>query len=144
MSWPLHQIVVQHWGDGGNRHGLQHAENTWWIDRKTGSRPTVGDVFFHRRFRYHCPGEPSPDYRKKNRLPIVIVCPGNVWLSPDFIYNPADKGWVVTGEQKGPPMTWLLEHITVTPSINIVGIYHGWLKGGILSDDLEGRTYQDA
>jgi hypothetical protein len=43
-----------------------------------------------------------------------------------------DHGWTVTGE---PP------NITVSPSINIIGYYHGWLQNGILSDDVEGRTY---
>ena len=41
-------------------------------------------------------------------------------------------GWSVTGE---PP------RITAHPSINAVGDYHGWLVDGVLSDDVEGRTY---
>jgi len=32
-------------------------------------------------------------------------------------------------------------NITLTPSINWVGQYHGWLQNGILTDDCEGRTY---
>jgi len=41
-------------------------------------------------------------------------------------------GWTVTGEAP---------NITVNPSINIVGFYHGWLQNGVLSDDVEGRTF---
>lgn len=42
-----------------------------------------------------------------------------------------EKGWSRTGEAP---------NLTVTPSILSHG-YHGWLSGGVLSDDLEGRTY---
>lgn len=38
--------------------------------------------------------------------------------------------WTRTGE---PP------NITVSPSINYMGFYHGWLCEGVLSDDCEGR-----
>jgi hypothetical protein len=41
-------------------------------------------------------------------------------------------GWQVSG---APPA------ITVQPSINIVGSYHGWLQNGVVSEDCEGRVY---
>jgi hypothetical protein len=41
-------------------------------------------------------------------------------------------GWTVIGE---PPT------ITVSPSINCIGSYHGWLQNGVLSEDCEGRTF---
>ena len=41
--------------------------------------------------------------------------------------------WQVSGE---PP------NVTVRPSINIVGSYHGWITDGVISDDVEGRTFQ--
>lgn len=41
-------------------------------------------------------------------------------------------GWHVTGE---PPA------ITLTPSINIVGSYHGWIQNGVITDDCEGRKF---
>lgn len=34
-----------------------------------------------------------------------------------------------------PPM------VTAMPSINHMGQYHGWLKDGVLSDDVEGRVF---
>jgi hypothetical protein len=40
--------------------------------------------------------------------------------------------WTRTGE---PP------NITVTPSINHQGQYHGHLSAGILTEDVEGRTF---
>jgi len=51
------------------------------------------------------------------------------------------EGWDVTikGEMcDGEPL-----YITVHPSINCVGSYHGWLKNGIISKDVEGRKYPD-
>jgi hypothetical protein len=42
------------------------------------------------------------------------------------------EGWLVTGTE---PL------ITLSPSINIVGSYHGWIQNGIITDDCEGRKY---
>jgi hypothetical protein len=80
---------------------------------------------------------PSPnfitDWRGK-RPQIVIVCPdGTLWCPdqcPSWGSN-TDTGWKVTGE---------LPAISATPSIGKPG-YHGWLKDGALSDDLDGRTF---
>jgi hypothetical protein len=46
---------------------------------------------------------------------------------PDGHWLVEIAGELVVGEK--PP-------VTVHPSINAVGIYHGWLKDGVLSDDL--------
>ena len=46
--------------------------------------------------------------------------------------DPNGNGWTVTGEAP---------NITVSPSINCIGSYHGWLQNGVLSDDVEGRRY---
>lgn len=73
------------------------------------------------------------------RHPIIVVLPGIVPVCLDEKYcgghwgdNPTGEGWQVTGE---PPK------VTVQPSINLVGVYHGWLHDGVLSDDVEGRRY---
>lgn len=47
------------------------------------------------------------------------------------------KGWDITGD---------IPKITARPSIlshanGVHGEYHGWLTDGVLSNDLEGRTY---
>lgn len=42
------------------------------------------------------------------------------------------EGWTVTGE---------LPNITVSPSINCIGAYHGFIQNGTLTDDCEGRKY---
>lgn len=44
------------------------------------------------------------------------------------------EGWKVTGT---PPT------ITVTPSINCIGSYHGYIRDGVITDDCEGRTFPE-
>ena len=61
-----------------------------------------------------------------------IMLPGGVeWI----VYGPSGDGrkWDVKGT---PP------EITVFPSINHVGVYHGNLKNGILGEDSEGRKFE--
>jgi hypothetical protein len=46
--------------------------------------------------------------------------------------GPDGAGWSVSGDAP---------RITVEPSINIVGSYHGWIRDGVISDDCEGRRF---
>lgn len=72
------------------------------------------------------------------RKPIVMLMPGRIWFCLDGkavdegIYY--GEGWSVVGD----PTTGSL---TVHPSININGSYHGWLRQNQLSPDCEGRKY---
>lgn len=67
-----------------------------------------------------------------------VVLPGVHGLYPFCVHSPATRegpageGWTVTGDA---PM------ITVSPSINVVGSYHGWIQNGVITDDCEGRKY---
>ncbi|MDE2467968.1 MAG: hypothetical protein KGL35_04315 [Bradyrhizobium sp.] len=79
----------------------------------------------------------SDFYRQRNshRRPLLVVLPGkDLFLVDGKCWNEKGMygGWEVTGEA---PL------ITVSPSINIVGFYHGWLRNGIISDDCEGRKF---
>ena len=86
-------------------------------------------------------GLKSPEYEsmhRDKRPPLVVMVPPNV---PFVVDNKADNmnghGWTVTGEAP---------NITVHPSIGIRNKgggwkYHGWLKDGVLSDDIDGKTY---
>jgi hypothetical protein len=65
------------------------------------------------------------------RPPIIVWLPGNGWWNIDMKSSDGGEGWQVTGE---PP------NLTASPSI-LTEDYHGWLRDGVLSDDLEGRTY---
>ena len=62
------------------------------------------------------------------RPPICIVCPnGELWeIDHRSLRGP---GWTVTGTET---------NLTCHPSIVVPG-YHGWLRDGVFSDDLEGR-----
>lgn len=78
--------------------------------------------------------ELSPAYFRDHaakRPPLIVQLPGRGGpFCMDALY--ANEAWTVTGD---PP------NITVSPSINAVGDYHGWLQNGVLSDDCEGRTF---
>lgn len=61
-----------------------------------------------------------------------VMMPGGIeWI----VYGPSSNGspWDVQGT---PPA------ITVSPSIGIGGRYHGFIKGGVISEDVDGRKYE--
>lgn len=80
----------------------------------------------------------SPEYLKDwadKRPPIMVELPEGGYFCPDFKAHDKDRGWTVTGEAP---------NITVMPSVNRICSprgYHGWIKDGVLTDDLEGRKY---
>jgi hypothetical protein len=74
---------------------------------------------------------------KASRLPVIIFTPGG-WWSPDQRYF-GDGGWHGAGWK----VFGLFPLITATPSINFPGFYHGWLQDGGLSDDIEGRRFDE-
>lgn len=65
------------------------------------------------------------------RPPLMVVLPNGDYFGVDSSISGETRGWQVAGE---PP------RITVSPSINCVGAWHGWLQDGVLSDDVEGRA----
>lgn len=82
-------------------------------------------------------GSLSPNYRRDwmgKRAPVVIVLPdGDLWCPdrcPSWGSNVED-GWAVTGA---------VPDLAATPSISTSG-YHGFLRGGFLTDDVEGRVF---
>ena len=78
------------------------------------------------------------DYYFENnahRQPLFVLLPKNTLFLIDgkcWTDGRAYGGWNVSGEAP---------YITVSPSINISGTYHGWLQNGVLSDDCEGRVF---
>ncbi len=103
---------------------------------------------------------PEPGFAKSNiisdtykeehvseRPPLMVCMPskhdprGELFLV-DRIPNKSDRtGWTVT--IIGDLVDGKKPNITVTPSINCGGSYHGWIKHGVISDDCEGRVYQE-
>jgi len=72
------------------------------------------------------------------RPPIVVQLPPGFGFSPDEKYgrpeNTARDGWTVTGSLEDGSLV-------VSPSVNVVGTYHGFIQGGQVSDDVEGRRF---
>lgn len=125
MVWPIRMVeppTLEHGPDGKN--GFQRLE--------------VGDMWFaphllERRDRI------APNYMRDwagKRLPLIVRLPGAGDFAIDCRFfeggNYYGDGWTVIGD---PPL------ITVSPSINIVGSYHGYIRNGVILDDVEGRKY---
>jgi hypothetical protein len=111
------------------------------VDTPTGAKP--GDMWFGGEGLVHGPHAGyylehylSAEYKRDwlgKRLPLFVCLPSGDHFCVDSVADGAGEGgWTVTGE---PPT------ITVSPSINAPGRYHGWLRDGVLSDDVEGRSY---
>lgn len=87
---------------------------------------------------------PSPHYLRHNahRPPLIVCLPSKhgrfhayPWCIDEQAHDrsgPHGDGWTVTGDAP---------RITMQPSINIVGDYHGWIRDGVITEDCEGRTY---
>jgi hypothetical protein len=83
--------------------------------------------------------------------------PNGRWTGPDgkvwCVMLPGGWEWVIYSHSRsdgpdgkrvdGPKwnVQGTIPQITVTPSINCVGHYHGFVTGGVISDDCEGRTF---
>lgn len=160
MNWPCKLIsvvgtrLVRFETDKMGRCGtillIGASGETWEFDTLP-----IGTMFFVPKNPVH-EGEPDGDYdglgwpwywsqdcylsdyyRQNNsgRQPLLVILPprtlflvdGKCWKDGQHY-----GGWTVTGEA---PL------ITIAPSINIVGSYHGFLQNGVITADCEGRTY---
>jgi hypothetical protein len=102
--------------------------------RAQGKYPRPGDCWYA---PWLSEGWSSPEYIRDHlgkRHPLVVCVPGGFdWCVDGPANNLGGHGWTVTGEAP---------RLTATPSIGTEK-YHGWLRDGVLSDDLEGRTYPE-
>ena len=74
------------------------------------------------------------------RVPFFVKLPDGSEFCPYMrAWNGRDgyhgEGWGVAGE---------LPNVTVSPSINVVGHYHGWIRDGVITPDCEGRSFPHA
>lgn len=132
MSWPLRLIE-------------NPADANGHIDHK---RLRVGDVFFIDEpeevlRKYHLTEHYWRD-NARNRKPLYVALPikwhdgstGVQLLLVDGQCYDGQRGyydgWTVTGT---PPQ------ISVHPSINMVGHYHGFIQNGVITDDYDGRKF---
>jgi hypothetical protein len=79
----------------------------------------------------------SPQYfsdHAATRKPLFVKLPEGSEFCVDS-RSSNGEGWIVSG---APPK------VTVSPSIHIVGRYHGYIRDGVITDDVEGRTFPDA
>lgn len=86
----------------------------------------------------------SDEYRRDwmgKRLPLIVAVPSLSNRRFGYRLVPIDERYTRPGETHGWTVTGAPPHITCAPSINAIGDWHGWLRDGVLSDDVEGRTY---
>jgi hypothetical protein len=108
------------------------------VDRATGQPPCPGDMWFAQALDFH-PSFLSPQYwtdAAPHREPLMVKLPGGMHFCVDQVYVNeggllGTQGWQVSGVAP-----WL----TLLPSINAKGSWHGYLTDGVLSNDLERRA----
>jgi hypothetical protein len=86
----------------------------------------------------------SQHYRRiwaDKRKPLVVMCPRAWWCVDEAPTNSPEASWIVAVDIAQLVPGTLLTSLDVTPSINIDGIYHGWVRNGVITDDCEGRTF---
>lgn len=92
--------------------------------------PKIGDMWPSTRYlqtKYTRGNILSDEYFKhwvNKRPPLYVMLPGYICFCVDSRAACDNKGWKITG---WPP------DITVSPSINIIGIYHGFIRNGLIS-----------
>lgn len=104
-----------------------------------GKPPRIGAIWYDHRL---LAARHRPSLSQKylaQRAPLVIALPGYdfpldalewKWDGTKVIYH--GNGWTISGD---PPK------ITVTPSINLYGIWHGHITNGVVTKDAEGRVF---
>jgi hypothetical protein len=82
------------------------------------------------------------------RHPLMVMLPsiynkdGERFLVDRYASGDANKtGWKVI--LIGELVDGQKPDITMEPSINCVGSYHGYIRNGVITDDCEGRTYPE-
>lgn len=116
MPWPLFMVA--------------HDDSDAWEKRDTPGACWTMETFLEPQNRHRLSPEYLRDWDGK-RPPLMICTPDGNWWMVDCLSSNGVSGWTITGE---PP------NLTAHPSIGSSD-YHGWLKDGVLSDDLEGRSY---
>ena len=130
MPWPLNFVRPELWSIGPN--GRIPGDWTYAAWMVTDCPSALGKAY------WSLPERPD----KPRRPPIIIRLPDGCEWCPDRMgWNQAQgfhgDGWQVD-LSCGPDM------LTITPSINVVGCYHGWVRAGYVTDDCEGRTFPKA
>jgi hypothetical protein len=129
MPWPCRLVEDPELNEHGNVDTGKRAVGDMWYLR-------LAPAELERRRE-----QISAQYFAENahRPPLVVLLPGRIYFLVDGkCFEPGRgwyDGWQVSGE---PPL------ISVSPSINIVGCYHGFLAAGVIGDDVDGRRFDAA
>lgn len=90
------------------------------------------------------------DHASPERLPMILA-PQHAGRRPLIVRLPGTADFAVLGPEwrdgRPQPSGWQVEGeapvITVRPSIHLRGVYHGYLTGGEIGDDIDGRRYDE-
>lgn len=107
------------------------------VDPNDGKKPAIGDMWPCDYWPENWLSTYFDEHWKGKRMPMMVQLPsGPFCIDMCTMSNgnphPQRHGWVVTGD---PPL------VTLSPSINIMGSYHGWIQNGVITDDCEGRKF---
>lgn len=69
-----------------------------------------------------------------DQLEVFVRLPGRAWWNIGAPSTGGGPGWTRTG---------VAPEITAHPSINYVGLYHGYVRDGFVTDDVDGRKFDD-
>lgn len=127
MSWPIRyfesiEAVYAEYGDRGPWPIGTMYPDPEYLEHWIGGKPLI-----------------SPEYRASNasRPPLSVELPcGHFCVDMVTMQDgvPGDHGWAVSGS---PPL------LTLTPSVNIKGGWHGYITNGVICDDVEGKTFPE-
>lgn len=70
------------------------------------------------------------------RPPLVILLPGKTYFVADSKCFSLEKGYYDGWKVVGDPA-----NLTIAPSVNFKGAYHGYITNGIIGNDVEGRKF---
>lgn len=105
----------------------------------------VGDMWYDEGWRHthDLLSQHYLDCVQDQRPPLVVVLPpcDLFILDRAFSTSPTKQGWQIS--LRSELVVGETPQLTLTPSINCVGVYHGYIRDGIITDDCEGRRYHD-
>lgn len=134
MSWPIRMVEAPTFEVGADgKNGFQRLQvgDAWYaphlLDPAAAERASqaLAPRYFRDWAMKRAPIIVAMPYRRGPGIGAHFCIDGRTWKDG----KPGPEGWVVTGE---PPL------LTVSPSINIEGCYHGFLRDGVLGPDLDG------
>ena len=99
----------------------------------TGDPPEIGDCWYlpaaKEPWVIRLSNEFERDWRGK-RQPIMVQCPGVGRHGWPFCVDQVENGHVSDGA--GWTVTGVAPNITLVPSVNAIGAWHGFITGGVI------------